>query len=126
MPIEQFTERPIPVLSHPFKSFKWFAMVNEESGINTRYGAVGIIFRVEQTAAEFSVLDVAYWRRFHNPFRMIANKAQVDCVDSSYNRQGRIPQYRFLECANLQTLLLPPSKHRDESSQDRKYRRRLA
>jgi hypothetical protein len=82
MAFNQIAERPIPVISHPCKSFEWFLMVDEKIGINAGNHAGGIVW-VEEASAEFSVPDVAYWGRLQDRFRMVFDTTKFDCAEGT-------------------------------------------
>ena len=58
-------------------------MVNEKFSVNGRNGAT-FVARIEEAAAELRVLDIADWRHFHDSFCVVANEANGNSVDTTY------------------------------------------
>ncbi len=84
MSIKQFTQGPLHVLSHPCQSFQWFSVVDEKSRINRRNKAGGVT-RSKDATAEFSILNITYWGRFHDLLRIFPDKAKSHCFDRAYS-----------------------------------------
>ena len=90
MSIKQFTKGPLHLLSHACQRLEWFSVVDEESRINTRNKAAGVI-REKDAAPEFSVLDITYRGRFQNLLRMFPDNVKLDITKRVYGlRLGSI------------------------------------
>lgn len=79
MAVQQFTKRPHILVSHPFQCLKWLCMIYEKAGINTRNN-ISIILKIKETSVDFRVLDIVYWRRFHDSFSMFLDEAKLESV----------------------------------------------
>jgi hypothetical protein len=79
---------------------------------------------VEKAAMKLSIPDVRFWRRFHDPFRVIFHEVWPNGVDSACDGSLLPSQIRSRNGTYFQTLLQLPCRQQSGISRGRKYHRR--